>query len=249
MHRLLIALALSLAASPALAGDFFVAGGLGSSWATGSAGGVNLFPDTFGGAPFENTGSDGDESPTYGGSLGFQWRMHEVVPWWDWVPRWAVRLAFETDGFTPATPYSVSFDALTTMANVSLDLPVHPPVAMLFGRVSILEPARIYGSVGLGAANIEFATGDTIVAGDFDDWGFAWQAGAGIGYGVSQHVDLMAGYRRVDLGKVKVKLQDVGALAVPTFRGTHEMDLHANALVMQVRIKFLSIDWPGGRKL
>ena len=57
----------------ARAGELFVTGSLGISGATGDSGGSTLF--------FDNTGSDSDSSPVYGGAMGIavpstmRWRL------------------------------------------------------------------------------------------------------------------------------------------------------------------------------
>jgi hypothetical protein len=115
-------------------------------------------------------------------------------------------------------------DMWSVMVNTWLDIPLdglYRPIswtsARLFGRwrlaslKRVLERTTISGGVGIGATFLDIDTAQDGTKGDDNSDDFAWQALAGIGYQLSDRVNLSLGYRYIDPGSVKFTLREDGA--------------------------------------
>jgi opacity protein-like surface antigen len=231
-------------AGDAGAGDFYLTGNLAISTGTGDSGGATQF--------FANTGSDSDSAPAYGGALGFGFKLGEAIPksWAIPLPGWGVRFEFEgmtgreydlrTNGDDDDTYFS-EVTAWTFMPNLWIDVPLHQPIAWMFGRIPVLEPLMLYGGAGLGLSATDLKTTDNVSEGHNSQFLFGWQAGVGLGYELTQRVTLMAGYRYIDLGQPKLNLR------IPPSEdsfGKFTMDLAAHEFNFGVRVNFFSIPYP-----
>jgi opacity protein-like surface antigen len=244
----LLAFACLTLSSQAFASEFYASGTIGISGATAESGGSTQF--------FQNTGSDSDSSPVYGGTLGFAIPVADMlpIPWEDqsrrWrmnLPTWDLRFEFEglagrdyemrTDG---GDGYFAEVQNWAVLNNVWMDLPIRDPITWAFGRVPLLEPVTIYAGVGIGLGVTEVSATDNVSAGSETNYKFAWQAGAGIAYEVTEYVTLSAGYRYFDLGQADLTLYGAG----PDPFGDYTLDVQAHEFIAGVRVSFYSLPWP-----
>lgn len=234
------ALAGALWATPARAGELYLAGSMFVSTVEGSSGGSTDFG-------FSPSGSDSDSSPVWGGALGFELGLDEPLPRaseWPMAP-WKLRVELEGlggrdyelrtkggDGFFSDT---VSW---TVMQNLWLDVPLSGAVTSLLGRVPVLEPLSFYAGAGLGLAINEMKTTDNVSKAKTTSYGMAWQGGAGLGYAFTDLVTFNIGYRYQDLGRVASNLKTDPALD-PI--GRFKLDLAAHELTTGLRLSFYSV--------
>lgn len=245
----LLTLVIGLAtASTGMAGDLYATGSLGISGATADSGGSTEF--------FENTGGDSDSSPVYGGAAGIAVPINELFPtgWDDRLRRWRVNLPtwdvrFELEGIAGrdyemrtegGDGYFAEVDNWAIMHNVWMDVPIRDPVNWAFGRFPLLEPVTVYVGVGIGLGSTEVSATDNVSKGSKTNYEFAWQAGAGIGYELTEYVTLSAGYRYFDLGKADLTLYG----AAPEPFGDYSLDVHAHEFTTNVRVTFYTVPWP-----
>jgi len=199
--------------------DLYLAPQIGISWILGETQG-----EVSGAATFGFKGEDIDESPLVGAALGVEIPMNELVPR-EWVPNlrlpnWPVRFEVETtalrdyelktNGFgAGAANFLTEIDALVFSANAWLDLPMLTawrPWQYVFGLGrqplvrQYLEPASFYFGSGVGFTDLEIRGTDNVFRGDDSTIDFAWTAGGGINYRVTDRVKLSAGYRYLSLG-------------------------------------------------
>jgi opacity protein-like surface antigen len=224
-------------AGSASAGELYLSGGIGISGGTADTGGSTPF--------FENSGSDTDSAAMYGFSFGFEMPMNEPLPeqWQHLIPNWPVLAEFEavggrdyeflTDG---GDPYRTDFEAWTVLHNIRLDIPVAAPFERAFGRIPILHPVTLYVGAGIGISIYEVETTDNVSSGSDDSIAFAWQAGAGLSYSISEYISLDLGYRYVDLGTSEFDLS-VG----PNDFGNFSLDTAAHELATAVRVRFYGV--------
>lgn len=238
-------LALLALARPAAAAELYVSGNLGVSADTGDAGGTN----TLMGSP--NSGSDIDSSTVFGAAMGVQMPLDQIVPWsWDWdLPGWNLRTELEGSGGRDAELQTEAPSGLTYQSNVQswsvmvgtwLDIPLHAPISHLFGRVPLLEPLSLYLGGGLGMASSDVKTDDGFSSGSDTAYNFAYEAGTGLGYELTEHVTFGFGYRYLSLGQVDV---DLAANGLDT--GNLTLDLAAHEFLSRIRVSFYSL--PFGR--
>ena len=240
------ALIAAFCTAPASASDFYLSANLGISGGKGASGGNTQF--------FSNSGSDTDSSPVYGGTLGWEVGLDEIVAL---MPtgtehkfrRWALRSEIEgaagrdyeliTMG---AEPYVSVVSSWSVMVNQWFDVPIHPPIARLFGRVPLLEPLTFYVGAGVGLGALDVTSSDNVSFGREKSYDFAWQAGTGFNYELTPRVSLGFGYRYHDLGEIDVPLQ-LG----PTPFGNLNLDLEAHEIATSLRIRFWSVSLRGER--
>ena len=122
------------------------------------------------------------------------------------------------------------------MSNVWLDIPVHGAIMALFGRIPILEPLSINLGTGIGVANTGMSVTDSESAGATDDTKFAWQAGAAVGYAITEQVSFTVGYRYFDLGTLSSELVAAG---VPN--GSYSLQMRGNELSVTLRVNFYAL--------
>jgi hypothetical protein len=259
LHRtsiagLLPALFLTLAALPAEAADLYASGLFTVAGNTFDSGGFTTTnpgdpqnPDFF----FPNTGDDSDSAWVLGGALGFAVPFNQMVPLdWDWpLPDWTIRLEFEgksggdTEYITQGLdPYISTVFSWQLMHNMWLDFPLDTPVSWWLGRVPFLDPLSFEMGAGVGVAGTEIETTNNVFRGETSDYNFAWQAGFGLGYRLTDRVNLGVGYRYVDLGSHSFKLRSGG---FPDPLGKMNVDLVSHQLTFGIRVAFLDVASPG----
>ena len=231
------ALLLATAAPAWGVGDLYAAGDLGIAATSAESGGVN----TRSGLP--NTGDDQDSSPRYGGTLGVEWPMDRTIPWDIGLPSWNTRFELEaiggrsfeltTDG---ALPYNSKVNAWSIMNNLWLDIPIHGAVAALFGRIPVLEPLSVNMGLGIGLSRANISVSDTDSTGETDETKFAYQAGAGIGYALTERVTFTIGYRYFDLGELSTPFN-----SGPVNTGDFSLDMQGNELSATLRVNFYAL--------
>ena len=229
-------LACVLHVQPARAADIYLSGGIGNSGADGSASASTDFYDV--------EGDDSDSSPAFGGTLGLGFALDEVAPSVGKLelPSWVVRTEIEFmtgrdyEFVTPAAGVNDSFfsevDVWTVMPNFALEVPLRTPISWLFGRVPVLEPMSLVGNVGLGMAKVDLETSDNVTNGDDSSTEFAWQAGVGLSYALTDTTSFQVGWRYLSLGSVETELTGIIG------GGDFELDLTSHEIVTGLRVNF-----------
>ena len=234
-------------AAPARASELYVSGDLGISWTSGEG---NARNDIVG---LTNKGTGEDATPVYGGALGAIFPMDAVMPWkWrmpgfreEWsFPEWPVRFEVEhlrgrdaelaTPSFNPFDSYRVDVNAWTLMGKVRLDLPISSPIEAVYGRVPFLEPFSLYMGAGGGMSQTEIRVNTGVLTGKKEHGQFAWQALAGFGYELSEHMTLSVGWRYLDFGPTQMRLFDASG----TDRGRYKMNLEAHEFTTSLTVWF-----------
>jgi Outer membrane protein beta-barrel domain len=226
-----------LLAQPTGAADLYLSGTLAGSGTTATASGKTDF--------FKVSGEDSDSSPAYGGTIGLAFAIDEALPTIKQyeMPSWIVRTELEfltgrnwelrTDGAN-SDDFFTQVDLWTIMPSAYLEVPVRAPISWLFGRIPMLEPMSIYGSGGIGAARIEMNATDNVSEGSASVTNFAWQAGAGITYQLTDITTFQLGYRYTSFGTVGADLKfGPGAKA-----GGYDLDLTSHEIVAGLRLNF-----------
>ncbi len=250
---LLVACAL-LISGAAGAADLYVSGTLSVSAGTGKTGGSG----SVGALDFSNSGSDTDSSPVLGGTLGYAFPLSEMVPYrWEWpLPEWMFRVEFEgmalrdyefltrlnVNGVPSTDKYFTEGSGWGLLHNYWIDLPVHAPLALAFGRIPMLEPLTVHmgGGVGMGMTEFETTADGAGFRGKKEEIHLAWQVGAGFDYQITDRVSFGAGYRYVDLGSFDYAIKQ-GATRV----GNFTVDLTSHELRTGLRVAFFSVASPG----
>ncbi|MDJ0850198.1 MAG: outer membrane beta-barrel protein [Myxococcota bacterium] len=251
---LLLVICALLISGVAGAADLYVSGTLSVSAGTGETGGSG----SVGALNFSNSGSDTDSSPVLGGTLGYAFPLSEMFPYkWEWpLPEWNFRVEFEgmalrdyefvtklnVGGVTSTDKYFTEGSGWGLLHNWWLDLPVHAPLAMAFGRIPMLEPLTMHmgGGVGMGMTEFKTAADGAGFKGKTEDIHLVWQVGAGFDYQITDRVSFGAGYRYVDLGDFSYRLRQ-GATPV----GNFTVDLTSHELRTGLRVNFYSLPSPG----
>jgi hypothetical protein len=230
----LVSLVLGVAAPASADWNVYMSGGLGYSVMDGSAKG-SVQDNIIGVRDIK--GSDTDVSPILAGAVGLSSPMDELLPLQWRLPDWRVRAELEAVGLRE---YELSTDPITVgvnqtgkvrskieswsfMTNFFLDLPMgglYRPIswtsARLFGRwrlqtlKHVLDRTTFDVGAGVGVAHLDLKTEESATRGKNDEYNFAWQAGAGFGYQLTERVNLNAGYRYIDTGTVKAGLEGGG---------------------------------------
>ena len=254
---LVILLVLGVPASAVADWEVYVAGGLGISLAEGNA--VGRQSPTL--VPIG--GEDSDGSPMLDGIVGLEIPMDELVPREMLLdvrlPDWPVRLELEAAGlreyelrnFFGTDLFFTEIETTTAFFNVWLDIPltsIYRPVQYTFGlgrqpRIrQWLEPANFYFGVGVGYAHTDLkgTSNSGSASKEFDE--FAWNAGTGFNYALTDAVDLSLGYRFVCLAGEQCMATDEGFELTPTGGGAAntdylEYDLLAHEVRVQVRVE------------
>lgn len=258
-----VGLGLAIAGESAADWEVYVAGGLGISSeeieVNGRRSGAEL------------GGQSHDTSALLDGAVGLAIPMSELVPR-EWLldirlPDWPVRFELEAAGlreheqetFVLSDPYFTTIEATTAFFNAWLDVPMtdlYRPVQYLFGlgrqpRIrQWLEPASFYSGVGVGYANIEIEGTANSVEGDAGFHEFAWNAGFGVNYALSERVDLSAGYRFLCLAGKQCMAHDegldVGLTGGTAAAGDRDLrhEIMAHELRVQVRVEVYEFPSP-----
>lgn len=229
-----------LAPAPAFAADVFLSGNFSMySTATGEAGGETDF--------FGLSGEDSDTSPAIGGTLGLAFPIDEALPAIRQfeMPSWLVRgeieymggrsYDFRTDGNNPDS-FFTDVDTWTVMPTLAIEIPVREPVRWAFGRVPVLELMSLTGTVGVGVSQISLDVTDNVSEGQSDELHFAWQAGLGLSYELTDITTLTFGWRYLSLGTAEADLK-FGPQAPA---GDYELDLSSHEFTVGLRLALYS---------
>src|SRR5262249_51540108 len=135
---------------------------------------------------------------------------------------------------TPNDAYRSDVKSWSTMGKMRLDVPIRAPIDALWGRVPFLEPVTIYLGAGAGMAFTDLAVSTGLLAGDDDASKFAWQGFAGIGYQITDRVQLSMGWRYLDFGHANTTLFDAANQPI----GRYSVDLSANEFTTSLSIWF-----------
>jgi len=208
------------------------------------------------------SGQDEDSSPLIGGAVGLRVPMNELLPR-EWLmdlrlPDWPVRFEIEGAGLreyefrtegTGVNDFFTEIDVSTFFINTWLDLPMlsaWKPFQYMFGlgrqpRLRRwLEPASIYLGTGVGFSAIDVKGTDNVVRVDDDSIDFAWNAGVGIAYEVSEHVTLASGYRYIGVEEQDLDLRSNAAIG-PNDSTEFDQDIHEFRMTIRVALyDFLS---------
>jgi opacity protein-like surface antigen len=140
-----------------------------------------------------------DDGFTAGIALGAQineWLRGEVELSGNWHDAEGV---LASSALVPST-WTVDGDetALFALANLWLEVPIG------------LGPLRPYagGGVGFGRLDLDIETSGGSTLFDDADWGFAWQLGAGVAFGVSDNVAIDLGYRYKRIENADIEVHD-----------------------------------------
>ncbi len=262
---LALAMTVALASVEAAADwDVYIAGGLGIS--------VNLLESdgNYLGPGFPFGGEDNDTSTVLDGAIGLEVPMDELVPR-EWLrdirlPDWPVRFELEAAGlreyelrtFFTSDVFFTQVEATTLMMNTWFDFPlvdVAKPVQYLFGlgrqpRVrQWLEPGRLYAGVGVGMSALDVRGTSNSASASDDFIEFAWNAGIGVDYALTEAVDLSIGYRFLCLSG-SCMAHSSGLSLTPTDNvglnpnGDLSYDLQSHELRFQIRIEVFDFRSP-----
>jgi opacity protein-like surface antigen len=247
-----LCLVLSAGSAPAadlyLNGQFTVAG---NTFESGGFTTTNPSDPTDPAFHFANRGDDSDSAWVLGGAFGYAVAFNEMAPLdWDWpLADWTVRFELEAKGGGDTEyitqgldPYISTVSTWQLMNNFWLDVPLDAPVRWALGRVPWLAPLTFQAGAGIGLSSTEIETTNNTFSGSTDGYGFAWQAGAGFGYRLTDRVTLGLGYRYLDLGNHSFQL---GSGSFPDPLGTMEVDLVSHELNFGIRVAFLDVASPG----
>jgi opacity protein-like surface antigen len=185
-------------AQAAQAADYYEQGPAGQSWYFSVFGGWSL-PDEI---EFSTVGSastttnvtaeiDLEDGFLAGLSVGAhfsEWARGEVEVSGHWHDAEGSLISTPVAGGVPGAPTTFALDgdadAMFVLANLWLDLPL--------GHV--FRP-YVGGGVGLGRLDLDMETSGGASVIDDDDWGFAYQLGAGVAFNVIADIALDIGYR------------------------------------------------------
>jgi len=256
----------AIAANPS---ELYLRGDIGISFGTGDADGSHDFLATPDSGEDDDAspvyGVAAGVSFPMNRALPWRWRTPALrIPYWpgkaiereasddSGFPDWPVSFEVEylrgrnfdyvTQG-VPNDPYRSEIDSWTVMGNLRLDFPVRPAVQQLFGRVPLLDPMTVYVGGGAGLAMNEVEASIATDRGSEEAYGFAWQAGLGFGYQLTERVRWSAGWRYVDLGDSDIALRSAAGVRNGSYSvdlGTHEF---ATSLTFAFwRVSFLDDD-------
>ena len=167
-------------AGDAGAGDFYLTGNLAISTGTGDSGGSTDF--------FANTGSDIGLCPRLRrrGRLWVQADRSHSQELGDSAAGLGGALRVRGDDRPRIRPahqrrrddsYFSEVTAWTFMPNLWIDVPLHQPIAWMFGRIPVLEPLTLYGGAGLGLSTHRADDDRQRLRGAQQQFLFGWQAG------------------------------------------------------------------------
>lgn len=162
--------------------------------------------------------SDSDTSPFLGALVGLEVPLDELVPR-EWLremrlPSWPLRVEAEVVGLAEydfrteagSNFYYSRVEVLTAFVNGSVAVPLttmYQPFQYLFGlgrqprARQWLEPGSFYGEVGIGMSDVNLRGENGVFNGSDEFIDFAWNAGLGLNYALTDKVDLALGYRFV----------------------------------------------------
>ena len=199
---------------------FYITGIIGASFGTLQSGGTNTVGD------FTNTGRANASLLTAGGAVGMAFDRANGLLRLEVEGRGRDALSGLTNSFNePPTPryfYSVrAADGWSVMANAWRDW-------------YLTERLGFYGGGGIGAGGYRLNVDDGIVSGYGHVGGFAWQAGTGTTYRVTQRTTIDLGYRFFDTVSDSLPLTAIGSGGYPA--GSYVSNFYASELLLSVRI-------------
>lgn len=244
----------------------YTSGDLGYSVSKGKGSGMVEI-----GQVFDLGGNDTDVSPLLGGSVGLAIPMDEIalleLPRGWRLPSWDVRAEIEAVGLrnfkystdpivTNEGKIQTELDTWSLMGNFWLDIPLqglYRPIswtsARLFGRwrlrtlKHILDRTSLEVGAGVGMASLDVKTQESQTHGDDLKYNFAWQAGVGLGYELTDRVSLSLGYRYQDPGKAKVKLRDGGVAQDSNSFFELDPEIHEARATLRVEVWDFAMPW------
>lgn len=212
---------------------------------------------------FDLDGMDNDSSPLLGGAVGIAIPMNELLPR-EWLldlrlPDWPLRFELEGAGLREyefstlglnGTTFFTEVEVSTFFFNTWVDVPVlsaYQPIQYLFGlgrqpRLrQILEPMSFYAGLGIGFSHLDFEGTDNLVELEDDFLEFAWNAGVGINYQLTDRVALATGYRFVGVEEVGPDLGGSGVPAAQNAQLDFDQNIHEFRATIRVEVyDFLS---------
>jgi opacity protein-like surface antigen len=198
---------------------FYVTGIIGASFGTLQSGGINTEGN------FPNTGRATDSLLTAGGAVGMAFDRANGLLRLEVEGRGRDALQGITNSFEPPTPsyfYSVrAADGWSVMTNAWRDW-------------YLTERLGFYGGGGIGAGGYRLTVNDTVVSGYGHVGGFAWQAGTGTTYQLTEWTTIDLGYRFFDTVSDSLPLTVIGSGGAPA--GSYVSNFYASELLLSVRI-------------
>ena len=198
---------------------FYITGIIGASFGTLQSGGINTEGN------FPNTGRATDSLLTAGGAVGMAFDRANGLLRLEVEGRGRDALQGSTNSFEPPTPsyfYSVrAADGWSVMTNAWRDW-------------YLTERLGFYGGGGIGAGGYRLTVNDTVVSGYGHVGGFAWQAGTGTTYQLTERTTIDLGYRFFDTVSDSLPLTAIGSGGIPA--GSYVSNFYASELLLSVRI-------------
>ncbi len=203
-----------------------------------------------------------DASPLVGGAVGLEIPMRELTPWKlpkdAQLPKWPMRFELEFVGFRQYPGVGTGFagnaafgqtKSWSMMFDYWQDVPLgqlNRPIAAMFGKVPsllrrTLNKTTFVAGAGVGFSSLQFEFTDAFHTASEDTYNFAWQAGGGFGYALTNAVTLSLGYRYFDYGKADGDLLD----SADTYEGpiTIEQTSHEFRAGIRVRVWSFANPW------
>jgi hypothetical protein len=218
-------------------------------------------------ATFE--GSAEDVSPMVAGAIGIQIPINELTPWRmpgnirlpDWPFRFEIQFAgvreyqYETVGEFPGSPaFHTDVEIWSLMNNFWFDISLaglHRPIALASGKIAgrprlsglkrFLEPASFYFGAGIGFADLKLRTSDSVLSASDESIDFAFQAGAGFGYQLTERLNLGVGYRYFNPGTRSTPLY--GSAGEDRGEFNLKSDIHEVSFAFRVYLVDLPYPW------
>ena len=198
---------------------FYITGIIGASFGTLQSGGINNEGN------FPNTGRATDSLLTAGGAIGTAFDRDNGLLRLEVEGRGRDALQGSTNSFEPPTPdyfYSVrASDGWSVMTNAWRDW-------------YLTERLGFYGGGGIGAGGYRLSVDDSVVSGYGHVGGFAWQAGTGTTYRITNRTTIDLGYRFFDTVSDSLPLTLGGPGGPPA--GSYVSNFYASELLLSVRI-------------
>ncbi len=211
---------------------FYLTGEVGGDFPHMQSSGTNTV------GAFPNSGSDHDDDFFGGGALGVAVDFGPVVMRAEAEGFSERNFRFTTNSF-PGPPgpitffYRGTFDAWTVMGNLWVDY----PLSNVWPDIPVVRNLVAFGGGGLGTARTQLDMTDGVVAASGRDTNFAWQAGLGLGYAITDWLTLEASYRHIDLGETDV---DMTAVVGGAAAGNYDLDVDSDQVVGGLRVTFFS---------
>ena len=198
---------------------FYITGIIGASFGTLQSGGINNEGN------FPNTGRATDSLLTAGGAIGMAFDRDNGLLRLEVEGRGRDALQGSTNSFEPPTPtffYSVrASDGWSVMTNAWRDW-------------YLTERLGFYTGGGIGAGGYRLSVDDSVVSGYGHVGGFAWQAGTGTTYRITNRTTIDLGYRFFDTVSDSLPLTLGGPGGPPA--GSYVSNFYASELLLSVRI-------------